>query len=142
MGRVVMARRPPAAVRARLPVRPRENRPFSAIAGLPRRTLADIHRVEATELIPGEVEKALQNLRRYARIAHRRPEFPGCTHCAGADPDIRISLDRALHALPARSRAALQALLDRLDEEIRRKTFPDPHAPPGPWWDRRFNDLY
>ncbi|MEV4598463.1 hypothetical protein AB0K15_13745 [Amycolatopsis sp. NPDC049253] len=123
-----MARRPPAAVRAALPVRPRQGRPFSVIAGLPRWVLADVHRVEATVLGPGRVATAVRDLREYARVAHRTgaSRTLGCQCC---EPDTRWTLAEALRALPPRSRKALRAVVETSDEEIRRKTLPDPTAP-------------
>ena len=137
-----MARKPPGAVRASLPVRPRTDRKFSTIPGLPRWALADIHRAEATLLRPGDVGAALRELREYARVAHRY-QARWTLRCLCCEPMTRDTLDSALLALPPRSRAALRALIRPLDALILQKTLPDPTAPPGwPWWERRIDGLY
>ena len=104
--------------------------------------LADIHRVEAARLRPGDIATAFRELQRYARVAHQyRAHWDlGCPCC---EPLTRESLDLALQALPSRSRAALRALIHPSDEEIRRKTLPDPASPPDwPWWQRRISGIY
>jgi hypothetical protein len=136
-----MARRPPATVRADLPVHPRL-RQFSVVPGLPRWVLADIHRVEATQLRPGDIATAFHELQRYARVAHQHRAHWALA-CPCCEPLARETLDLALRALPPRSRAALRALIHPLDDEIRRKTLPDPAGPPDwPWWQRRISGIY
>ena len=137
-----MARRPPAAVRASLPVRLRPRQQFSVVPGLPYWALEDVHHVEATQLRPGDVATAFRELQRYARVAHQyRAQWAlGCPCC---EPLARETLDSALRALPPRSRAVLCALIHPLDEEIRRKTLTDPASPPDwPWWQRRISGIY
>jgi hypothetical protein len=137
-----MARRPPAVVRAGLPVRPRPRQQFSIVPGLPLWVLADIHRVEATRLRPGDVGIAFRELERYSRIAHqyRAQWVLGCPCCV---PQARETLDLALQALPPRSRAALRALIHPLDDGICRRTLSDPTSPPDwPWWMRRISGIY
>lgn len=110
--------------------------------GLPRWVLADIHRVEATQLRPGDIATAFRELQRYARVAHQyRAHWAlGCPCC---EPPARETLDLALRALPSRSRAALRAIIRPFDDEIRRKTLPDPAGPPDwPWWQRRISGIY
>lgn len=120
-------------------MRPRQGRPFSVISGLPRWVLADIHRVEATHLRPGHVATAVRDLREYARVAHRTGASL-TLECPCCEPDTRWTLEEALRALPPRSRKALRAVIAKFDEEIRRKTLPDPAAPPEwPWWERRIS---
>ncbi|WP_326566310.1 hypothetical protein VSH64_31110 [Amycolatopsis rhabdoformis] len=104
---------------------------------MPPWVVADIHRVEARELRPGQVGRAVRDLRQYARDSHRVGSAAslGCPCC---EPGTRWTLEVALQALPPRSRVALRALLRPFDDEIRRKTLPDPTAPPdSPWWERR-----
>ena len=137
-----MARKPPSAVRAGLPVRPRTQSTFSTIPGLLPWALADIHRVEATLLRPGDVGTALRELRQYARVAHRY-RIRWTFDCPCCEPSTRETLDSALWALPPRSRSALRALIRPLDALILQKTLPDPTAPPGwPWWQRRIDGVY
>ncbi|MBP2471247.1 hypothetical protein JOF53_000119 [Crossiella equi] len=143
-----MARRNPAAVRAHLPVRHRRpGWPPGAIPGLPHWVMADIRRVEATELRPGAVVAAWQRFRRHTyREAHRfRPpmlealDCPCCSHL----PDAGYTLDAAVRALPPRSRAVLRARLRPLESRIRHVTLPDRHTPPEwPWWWTRIGGIY
>jgi len=137
-----MARRPPASVRAGLPVRPRSHRKFSAIPGLPPWALADVHRVEATLLRPGDIGATFRSLQEYARDAHRY-EAHWTVGCPCCEPLTREILELGLRALPPRSRAALRALIRPFDDRIRRVTLPDPAAPPDwPWWQRRISGIY
>ncbi|WP_282203995.1 hypothetical protein [Kitasatospora fiedleri] len=76
--------------------------------------------------------------RRYPRAA----EFSCCPGCAHDDArHCRDVLAALLPHLPPRSRAELVRLLRPLDAEFRRRTLPDPFAPPdAPWWWRRLGD--
>lgn len=132
-----VARRSPAAARARLPVRPHWGREFSVIPGLLRWVLADVHRVEAIHLRSGAVATAVRDLRGYARNAHLDGSS-ATLDCPCCEPLTRWNLEVALRALPPRSRAALRAVPRPLDNEIHRKSLPDPAAPPDwPRWMRR-----
>ncbi|GLW53776.1 hypothetical protein [Kitasatospora phosalacinea] len=131
-----MPRKPPGAVRV-VP-RQRPARPVRRLQGLPRRTRAAVHRIEALGLGPGAVAEALHQYEGFLRRPGRYLYVPWPT-CPCCDPlYARDVLETALHRLPRPARTPLRVLVDRLDEEFRRRTLPDPLAAhPAPWWHRR-----
>ena len=138
-----MPRRPPGAVRAQqTPVGHR-----SRIAGLSARTITALAQFDHRRRWPGCTAAALQGYRRLLRQRGRwldlEPE--GCS-CCGGPLDHRDNLEAALEALPTPERAELRRLIAPLDDNLFRRSIPDPFWRPadGPyadrWWHHRMID--
>ena len=128
-----MPRKPPGTVRAGL--RTRWSTSSSTFAKTPK----FVQSAAAARLGVGHAGSALQRyqefLQRPGRWLYPSPDCPCC------DPiDARDELELALRALPPNRGRPLRELVARLDDEFRRRTFPDPHAEPGPWWHRRLRE--
>ncbi len=126
------------------------------ISGLSSRTVAAIHRVEFQRLdkglLPGDTQTALRCYRwflaRPGRYLYLTATVCGCYECALTE-DIAIARDLielVLARLPHRARQELAALVAVLDEELYRRTLPDPLAHRRPWssgeqwWHHRLYD--
>ncbi|MDX6763190.1 hypothetical protein SIN09_28230 [Streptomyces sp. F8] len=165
-----MPRRRPGAVRAQraLPLQrdtaagrcryAEPPRPWpTRIDRLSPRTVAAVHREECRRpydegLRPGATRTALRTCRSFLALPGRwlylRRDYCACESC-----DLRndIAVARDLLELVARRlapwpRRELRALLAGLDEELWRRTVPDPfaHTRPhrgGAWWHQRLYDL-
>lgn len=135
-----MPRRRPGALRASQwrPAR----RTLRRIRGLSPRTTALIHHLEGRhpDLHLG-TEVALRLYRWFLAQPgrHLYLERTACP-CPGGHFDdtasARDAIEEILRLLPPRPRRELAAIVRPLDEELRRRTLPDPGAPPGPWWRR------
>ncbi|MFG2983450.1 hypothetical protein ACGFYQ_19740 [Streptomyces sp. NPDC048258] len=90
----------------------------------------------------GNVAGLLSMYRRFLRTPGRRlwlvtSGCPGCPGCALDDVAVvRDELAGHYRALPPEARRALGRVLRLLDEEFRRRTFPDPDPPAAHWADR------
>ncbi|MFE5721167.1 hypothetical protein [Streptomyces erythrochromogenes] len=165
-----MPRRRPGALRAELALpRPmytgaghyggfRSPRPWpTRIDRLSSRTVAAIHREECRRpddegLWPGATATALATCRSFLTLPGRwlylRRDYCGCEQCDLRN-DIAVArdlLEVTVRRLPPWPRRELQALLAGLDEELWRRTVPDPfaHRHPhrrGAWWRGRLYDL-
>ncbi|MER6483637.1 hypothetical protein ABT264_08895 [Streptomyces virginiae] len=165
-----MPRRRPSALRAQLSLpepmyagadRCRSDRPPgpwpTRIDRLSSRTVAAIHREESRRpydegLWPGATATALATCRSFLTLPGRwlclRRGYCACEQCDLRN-DIAVArdlLELTVHRLPRRPRRELEALLAGLDEELWRRTVPDPfaHRRPhrgGAWWHRRLYDL-
>ncbi|TXS52321.1 hypothetical protein [Streptomyces sp. t39] len=117
------------------------------------RSVSAVHRTECRRpydegLWPGATATALESYRRFLALPGRplylRLSICGCTGCDLQD-DVaaaRDVLELVLRRLPPRARKELAALLAPLDEELSRRTLPDPFAHRRPWrgdgwWHRR-----
>ncbi|MFD3699197.1 hypothetical protein ACFWUZ_24195 [Streptomyces sp. NPDC058646] len=147
-----MPRRRPGALRAargsstgRRP--PAWARDLPRVDRLPPAASAEIHRtVPGSHYLPGEL---LMRYRRFLRapggrllLTHAVCPAPGCELDDVAV--VRSELAAAYRSLPPAARTALGRILRPLDDELRRRTVPDPDAPaagrdgaPRPWWHRR-----
>ncbi|WP_432115674.1 hypothetical protein [Streptomyces sp. S1] len=164
-----MPRRRPGALRARRVVprrlyagtgpwpdeRVRHSWPVR-MAGLSSRTVSAIQREECRrpddeELWFGATREALDAYRWFlslpGRYLYLRLSVCGCAqHELGENTAVaRDLLDLVVRRLPPRPRRELEALLTRLDDELRRRTLPDPFAHRRPhrgegWWHRRLYD--
>lgn len=120
---------------------------------LSARTVSAVHRAECGRhgddgLWPGVTAMALRSYRSFLARPGRwlYPAFSvcGCRTCAVPD-DVAVArdvLELVLLRLPSRARRELAALLEPLDEELERRTLPDPFAHRRPWrgdawWHRR-----
>ncbi|RKE23120.1 hypothetical protein [Streptomyces sp. TLI_171] len=149
-----MPRNRPRALRARTPA-PRgwtETAPLR-IHGLSPATSLEVHRVERHHpsfcVKAGATALALRRYRSFLRPFGGRPLYPReswCSACPGCNAvdDVRHSRDvlhEVLQHLPPRARAELARCVRPLDQELRRRTLPDPFAPGhrggDPWWYRR-----
>ncbi|MFK0191750.1 hypothetical protein [Kitasatospora sp. NPDC090308] len=139
------------APRATAPSR-RPEAPPPHVPGLSAAADRDVRRVEWQRpdrwVEPGATGEALRRYRAFLRAPGgrwrypRAAEFSCCPGCARDDArHCRDVLAALLPHLPPRSRAELVRLLRPLDAEFRRRTLPDPFAPPdAPWWWRRLGD--
>ncbi|TDD44067.1 hypothetical protein [Saccharopolyspora elongata] len=136
-----MARRSPAAVRAALPRRLRPGVKLPVVDGLSARAVNEIQVLERSEsLPPGSVARALADWRHAVHSDARHLLDEAVRHgCPCCDPtEARGVLELALTKLGPRSRRALSAKVEPLDEAFRRRTIHDPQTPPDwPWWRRR-----
>lgn len=132
-----MPRRRPKAVRAERQ-RPRWQYPVLRVPGVSARTRAAIRRVEDQEMWPNAVAKALSCF----EWAFKEPgryldasafESPGVG-------DARDDLAWAMLYLPPGAKRDLGRLITRIDEELERRTLPDPNynewATTHWWWSR------
>ncbi|MFF7776214.1 hypothetical protein ACFZCG_17510 [Streptomyces tanashiensis] len=108
------------------------------------RTVSAIHREEFRRppdegLGPGDTRTALRSYRTFlarpGRYLYLLRTTCGCDDCElGENVAVaRDLLDLVLSRLPARARGELAALVGELDEELRRRTLPDPFAYRQPW---------
>ncbi len=124
---------------------------------LSSRTVAAVHREECRRpydegLWPGATRTALETCRHFLTLPGRwlylRRDYCGCEQC-DLRHDIAVArdlLELVVSRLPPRPRRELEALLADLDEELWRRTVPDPfaHRQPhrrGAWWHQRLYDL-
>ncbi|MFJ6780773.1 hypothetical protein [Streptomyces yangpuensis] len=136
-----------------LPPRPWPTR----IDRLSSRTVAAVHREECRRpydegLWPGATRTALQTCRSFLALPGRwlylRRDYCACESC-DLRYDIAVArdlLELVASRLPPWPRRELEALLAGLDEELWRRTVPDPfaHRQPhrrGAWWHQRQYDL-
>jgi len=131
-----MPRRRPKAVRAER-WRPRKHVPVRRISDVSARTRAAVRRVEAEYLWPDAVADALSRF----EWAFRQPEryLTGPYESPGIEiEDGRDDLEVALQRLPRGARADLGRLVERIDVEYERRTFPNPgwvsEWTAGRWW--------
>lgn len=160
-----MPRRRPGALRAQnLALRDlwRPDGPYATTArrrafrmdGLSGPVVAAVLRAEASRppdegLGPGDTAAALRCIRRFlarpGRYLYPEKTVCGCTECErGSNPAAaRDVLTLTLSRLPRHARREFAVLVAGLDEELRRRTLPDPFAHrqpwhrPGPWWHTR-----
>jgi hypothetical protein len=97
---------------------------------------------------PGRTAAFLLAYRKFLRQPGRklRPESSNCA-CPGCRyedvAEVRDALEAVARYLPSPARAEMRRLLDRLDEDFRRRTLPDSLPltswadEPLPWWRRR-----
>ncbi|MER7733412.1 hypothetical protein ABTX80_21225 [Streptomyces erythrochromogenes] len=121
------------------------------------RTVAAIHREECRRpydegLWPGATRTALDTCRYFLALPGRRlylrRDYCACESCDLRN-DIAVArdlLDLVASRLPPWPRRELAARLAALDEELWRRTLPDPfaHRQPhrrGAWWHQRLYDL-
>jgi len=57
--------------------------------------------------------------------------------CGCLGPPPRELLEITIHRLPLRTARELREMVEAIDQRYRARTFPNPTAPPGPWWRRR-----
>jgi hypothetical protein len=103
---------------------------------------AAIHLLELhdRDLGRGDVARALDQWRRITNRPRLDPLGYGFDNeCGiwGCCPPSREVLELAMRRLPARPGRELRRLVAPLDDEFLKRTYPDPTAPPGPWWRRR-----
>jgi hypothetical protein len=120
------------------------------------RTVSAIHREESRRpydegLWPGATEAALRYYRAFlgrpGRYLYLRRSRCPCDECE-LQEDVALARDLielVLSRLPPRARGELAALVAELDQELRRRTLPDPfaHRQPwrrGGWWHWRIYD--
>ncbi|MGW3402377.1 hypothetical protein [Streptomyces zhihengii] len=120
---------------------------------LSRRTVSAVHRAECGRpdgggLWPGATDAALRSYRHFLALPGRwlypRHSVCGCPTCDVPD-DVAVArdvLELVRLRLPPGARRELTALLAPLDEELERRTVPDPFAHRRPWrgdgwWHRR-----
>ncbi|GAA4212946.1 hypothetical protein [Actinocatenispora rupis] len=94
--------------------------------------------LRATPLTTREIRRALLRYRQVLRRPGRwvylpQPDCPCC--------DVTYERDllaEAIRTLPPRAAGALRRRVGEVDEELLRRSLPDPYADPGrPWWHRR-----
>jgi len=139
-----MPRRPPARVRAsnrRLPRSPFPRRhPRIPCGSSTLHAAIRLLELHDRDLGPGDVASALDRWRRIANRPTPNPLGYGfAAQCGiwGCCPPSREALDIAIRRLPPRPARELRRLVAPLDERFLDRTYPDPTAPPGPWWTRR-----
>jgi hypothetical protein len=129
-----MARRSPGGVRStRRRRRSDEKKPI--VPGIPGAAAAEIRRLDTAG---SSAARSLVEWGRYVRgPLQELAEQAGCPCC---DPfERRRALEETLAALSLRSRRALRAKIEPLDEIYRRRTGLDVFSEPEwPGWDRRF----
>jgi hypothetical protein len=98
---------------------------------------------------PGRTAAFLLEYRKFLRRPGRRLRLetsicPACPGCRYQDlADVRDALEAVTRSLPSAARAEMRRLLDRLDDDLRRRTLPDTFprtswdGEPLPWWHRR-----
>ncbi|MFD7713803.1 hypothetical protein ACFV6E_03965 [Streptomyces sp. NPDC059785] len=129
----------------------------TSIERLSSRTVSAIHREECRhrpgggDLWPGATESALRAYRAFLarpgrHLYLRRSRCP-CDGCERQEnvASTRDVLEVVLRRLPPCARRDLAALVAKLDEELLRRTLPDPFAHRQPWrgdawWHRRIYD--
>lgn len=125
-----MPRRPPALLRACLPVRERPGRTIRQVSRVSTSTLRAIADLERARLRPGEIAEALDGWARLARGPARKLDNPAseaCPCCPGNDQvEHRDVLRMALHALPTNAARELRALVQPLDEIFLSRSVPEP----------------
>lgn len=154
-----MPRKRPSALRAQNTMSRRTHRgagPPTRIDRLSGRTVSAIHAEEARRprdegLAPGDTRIALQCFRTFlarpGRPLYVRRTPCGCDDCELGE-NVAVARDLlalVLSRLPPRARRELAALVAELDEELRRRTLPDPFAyrqtwRRGGWWHGRIYD--
>ncbi|THA47821.1 hypothetical protein E6R62_30170 [Streptomyces sp. A1136] len=136
-----MPRRRPGALRAPHVRLSGWGRPCR-IDRLSRRTSAAVHRLERRadidDVWPGCVEVALHWYRQFLAQPGRYLEIPYAVCPCPSDSledvaEARDMLERVLPLLPAPARQELEDTVVRLDEELWRRTLPDPFAGRDPW---------
>ncbi|GAA2898333.1 hypothetical protein GCM10010517_63440 [Streptosporangium fragile] len=139
-----MPRRRPSALRAHSWASPRSHRPLPEVPGISSRTRAAIARIEFEHqyLWPGAVAEALAEYRQFLRQPGRYlyVSNPDCPFCYPVE--ARDTLEHALRRLRHPARTELSRITAKLDEELQRRTLPDPRPrlPSGPfdgWWYHR-----
>jgi len=132
-----MARRSPGGVRSTLRRRrSAEKKPI--VPGIPGVAAAEIRRLDATGRWQWPVAQSLTRWGRYVRGPLQvLAEQDSCPCC---DPfELRRALEEALALLSLRSRRALRAKIEPLDEIYRTRTGLDVFSESDwPGWDRRF----
>ncbi|MFH9742702.1 hypothetical protein ACH4MA_34080 [Streptomyces roseolus] len=126
------------------------------IGGLSSHTVAAIHRVEFRHLdkglVPGDTQTALRCYLGFlslpGRYLYLTATVCGCYECSLSE-DVAVArdlLELVLARLPHRARRELAVLVAVLDEELERRTLPDPLAhrrlwsPGEQWWHHRLYD--
>jgi hypothetical protein len=126
------------------------------VPGLSSRTVAAIHRAEFRDidkgLLPGDTWTALHCYRSFlarpGRYLYLTATVCGCYEC-GLKEDVAMArdlLELLLARLPPRPRRELAAVLAVLDDQLERRTLPDPLAHRRPWspgehwWHHRLYD--
>lgn len=84
----------------------------------------------------GTIAEAFRNWDRQVR-GPRRYLNRGSSSCPCCYRPDRLTIEEALRRLPKRQARELRRLVEPIDERFLDRTFPDPTAPPGPWWTRR-----
>ncbi|MEV6954219.1 hypothetical protein [Streptomyces sp. NPDC051183] len=114
--------------------------------GIPRRTQAAIHRIEAQHLWRGAVAEALHRYERFLQRPGRYLYLPFEACCC--DPvEARDTLEDALRLLSPAARRELHSVVARLDAEFQRRTLPNPAAASvnarlaAAWWRQRIREI-
>jgi hypothetical protein len=113
---------------------------LSVVDGLTARAVSEIQALERSGMSPGAVGRALAEWKRavhqnVARLLEEAAQH-GCPCCDPAE--ARDLLEQTLATLSPRTRQALLAKVEPLDEMFRRRTVHDPQTPlEWPWWRRR-----
>jgi hypothetical protein len=146
-----MPRKRPGALRAAHPKLYARVRPYR-IDRLSPRTSAAVHRAEresdTEDVWPAATETALIWCRRFLNQPGRHLYIPYAVCPCPSDSledvaEARDMLEHAVALLPAPAHRELRALLTVLDEELWRRTLPDPFAMRDPgrrhgrWWHHR-----
>jgi hypothetical protein len=140
-----MPRRRPSILRAQVWANRRRYRPAPKIPGVSSRTRAAIARIEFQRLWPGAVAEAFADYKRFLRQPGRYLYLPE-DDCPCCDPaEARNTLEYALRRLRSPAKAELLRIVTRLDEELYRRTLPDPWARYYPWrfggwWHQRIHE--
>ncbi|HEX2144434.1 MAG TPA: hypothetical protein VHG10_08000 [Glycomyces sp.] len=139
-----MPRRPPARVRAtqRRSPRSERTRPVARIphASSTLHAAVTILERQSDDFGRGDIAEAYRTWRRKADRPIPSPigsGFDGECGIWGCCPPSRNALELAMRRLPKRPARELRRLVAVLDDRFLKRTFPDPTAPPGPWWHRR-----
>ncbi|MFI6276987.1 hypothetical protein [Streptomyces sp. NPDC050988] len=140
-----MPRRRPGAVRAER-WRPSRHVTVRRIGGVSARTRAAVRRIEAEHLWRDAVADSLATYESALRLPWQDLAAwlidVNCPCCCPLE--ARDTLEDALYRLPPGARADLRRRLARADEELARRTLPEPlrrgtpqWQPPGAWWRQR-----
>ncbi|MEV0934444.1 hypothetical protein ACIBMX_43015 [Streptomyces phaeochromogenes] len=140
-----MPRRRPGAVRAER-WQPSRHVTVRRIGGVSALTRAAVRRVEAEHLWPGAAANALATYESVLRLPGQDLAAwlidVNCPCCCALE--ARDTLEDALYRLPTGARTDLRRRLARADEELARRTLPEPWRretpqwqPPGAWWRQR-----
>lgn len=136
-----MPRKPPSALRSggsRSPGRTSRKH----IRGLSAKAQGAIRRLEDQHFWSDAIADALHAYGSFLQTAGRYIYVnQDCPFC---DPvEARDRLEEALRALPAAARSELRVVVERLDDQFRNRTLPDPRAAPqsawraAAWWRQR-----